>query len=544
MQTLVHWIAGCSRRARTAQAAGAGLLLALGQAPVNLWPVAPLGAAGLFLLIAAAPSRRGAFFAGWAGGGAYFALALSWIIEPFMVDVARHGWMAPFALVFMAFGLALFWGAAALLAREAVLWRRPAASRSEAVTEDGRPYAGVDLLSVLAVTGALGGAELLRAYVFTGFPWATIGHGLIDSPLLPLSRIAGAGGLTFVLLAVGAGLTLALCRPWPRLALWGAGVAMLFGLAAAIRPQLPIPEDAPIIRLVQPNASQRDKWRDEMMPVFFDRMVDFTAAPPRPPATHRPDVVVWPETALAWPLEVAEVLTTTIMRNAGGSAVVVGANRRENGRWYNALALLGPDGTPAAVYDKSHLVPFGEYVPFGDLLGALGIEGMATRDGYGFSSGPGPSLVELPGVGAALPLICYEAVFPQDILDAPARPRMLLQITNDAWFGNISGPYQHLAQARLRAAEQALPLARVANTGVSAMIDASGAVTGSLPLNAAGWRDLPLPPAGAPTLYSRTGDGPIAVLFLLCLLIAPALQGRRRVLHSSEKDVDAPEKGA
>ncbi|MCA0922460.1 apolipoprotein N-acyltransferase [Pseudooceanicola nanhaiensis] len=540
MQTLVHWIAGCSRRARAGLSAGAGLVLALGQAPVDLWPVAPLGAAGLFLMIAAAPSRRGAFFAGWSGGGAYFALSLSWIVEPFMVDVARHGWMAPFALVFMAFGLALFWGAAALLAREALLWRRTAPER----TEDGRAYAGVDLLSALAVTGALGGAELLRAYVFTGFPWATIGHGLIGSPLLPLARIAGAGGLTFVLLALGAGLVLALYRPWPRLALWGGALAALFGTATAIRPHLPIPEDAPIVRLVQPNASQRDKWRDEMVAVFFDRMVDFTAAPPRPPATRRPDVVVWPETALAWPLEVAEVLTTTIMRNAGGSAVVVGANRRENGRWYNALALLGRDGTPQAIYDKSHLVPFGEYIPFGDLLGSLGIQGMATRDGYGFSSGPGPALVDLPGIGPALPLICYEAVFPQDILDAPARPRMLLQITNDAWFGNISGPYQHLAQARLRAAEQALPLARVANTGVSAMIDASGAVTGSLPLNEAGWRDMPLPSAGAPTLYSRTGDWPIAALFLICLLIAPALQGRRTVLYSSEKDVDAPEKGA
>jgi apolipoprotein N-acyltransferase len=165
-------------------------------------------------------------------------------------------------------------------------------------------------------------------------------------------------------------------------------------------------------------------------------------------------------------------------------------------------------------------VPFGEYVPFGDWLGQVGIHGLAASQGQGYSSGPGAQVIELGDLGRALPLICYEGVFPQDVRAAPERPDFMLLITNDAWFGQVSGPYQHLAQARLRSAEQGLPMIRVANTGVSAMIDATGQITARIPMGQAGWRDAPLPPSLPPTFYARIGDLAMVLLFGLLLVLS------------------------
>ena len=173
-----------------------------------------------------------------------------------------------------------------------------------------------------------------------------------------------------------------------------------------------------------------------------------------------------------------------------------------------------------ALYDKHHLVPFGEYMPFGDFFGRFGIDGLAANEGFGYSAGPGPVVLDMGRLGTALPLICYEGVFPQDVGGYETRPDFLLLITNDAWFGQIAGPYQHLAQARLRSAEQGLPMVRVANTGVSAMIDAAGQITAQIPLNEAGWRDAPLPPPLAPTVYARTGDAPMIAFGALLLLLS------------------------
>jgi apolipoprotein N-acyltransferase len=199
--------------------------------------------------------------------------------------------------------------------------------------------------------------------------------------------------------------------------------------------------------------------------------------------------------------------------------VVVGIQRYDEARLYNSLALIEPGGGVGAVYDKHHLVPFGEYVPYGDLLARFGIYGLASSQGQGYSPGPGAQVIGLGALGRALPLICYEGVFPQDVRAAPQRPDFMLLITNDAWFGQVSGPYQHLAQARLRSAEQGLPMIRVANTGVSAMIDATGKVTASIPLGEAGWLDAALPPALPQTLYARLGDLPMVLFFLTLLAL-------------------------
>ncbi|MCU0855879.1 MAG: apolipoprotein N-acyltransferase, partial [Rhodobacteraceae bacterium] len=289
----------------------------------------------------------------------------------------------------------------------------------------------------------------------------------------------------------------------------------------------PPPQDLtgrPIVRLVQPNAPQSEKWDPDRIVEFYRRQLDFTAAPADP----APDLVVWPESAIAWPLDVAEPIMGEIAAAANGTPVVLGLNRREDGRWFNSLVVVDDAGNVSQLYDKHHLVPFGEYIPFGHLTRLMGLRSFAARDGYGYSPGPGPRLLDLPGIGPTLPLICYEAIFPQGIRAAPARPDLLLQITNDAWFGEISGPYQHLAQARVRAVEQGLPLVRVANTGVSAVIDPAGRILAEIPLGQAGFLDQAIPAPVAPTLYASMGDLPI--LGLIVATLAGAFL-RRRVSH-------------
>ncbi len=477
-----------------AAAAVAGAFAALGLTPFGLWPATLLAFVVLFLLMAGAQSAGRAAWTGWAAGTGYFAVALHWIVEPFLVDVARHGWMAPFAVVFLAGGLALFWAAAFALARG--LGRSP-------------------LALALAWAGAMTVAAMIRGSVFTGFPWALPGYIWVDTPALSLAAFVGPYGLTFLTVALPALAGCALLRrSWPAAV---PAVALAVGVAAllVIRPgtAATATEAGPVIRLVQPNAAQRDTWDPQKVNDFFHRQLGYTADGTAP----RPDLIVWPETAIPWDLTSNAIARTMIADVAVGVPTVVGFQRQEGARVFNSLAVLDKTGEVATLYDKHHLVPFGEYIPFGDVAARFGLTGFATRDGNGFSSGPGPRLLDLGSLGRALPLICYEAIFPQDVQDAPERPDWLLQITNDAWFGRIAGPQQHLAQARVRAVEQGLPLVRVANTGISAVIDADGQVTASLPLNEAGFVDAALPPAHAATLYARAGDVPVLVLALLAL---------------------------
>ena len=279
------------------------------------------------------------------------------------------------------------------------------------------------------------------------------------------------------------------------------------------------------LRLIQPNAPQKDKWDPDKAYTFYYRQLELTAAPPHA-SGQAPDLIIWPETAIPWALPYGEEALAPIAEAAGEAAVTLGVQRTRDLRCFNSMVVRDPQGTVTQTYDKHHLVPFGEYMPFGDLLARIGIHGLAPQNGAGFSAGPGPELLDFGALGQALPLICYEAVFAHDVNGAPQRPAFLIQITNDAWFGKGAGPKQHLAQARMRAMEQGLPLARAANTGISAMIDPWGRVTASLPLNTAGFVDAVLPAPAPATLYARTGDLPLALLLILGL--AAAALGRRR----------------
>jgi apolipoprotein N-acyltransferase len=502
-------LAGLSGWRAVAVAALAGVVAGLGQAPFGLWPATPLGLACIAALVALSGTSRAGALRAFAGAAGYFALTLHWIVEPFFVDAARHGWMAPFALVLFAGGLALFWGLAG--------WGSVRAARTP-------------VLRALLFAPLLTLAEAARGTVLTGFPWAFPGHALIPSPWLMLSALTGAHGLT--LLVAGIAAIWAVCLLAPRV--WPMGVAalaLLFSPFAMPQASAPPPQaDAPVIRLIQPNAPQHLKWQPDMIPVFWQRGRDLTARAPDP-ELGAPDLVVWPETSLPVLLDRSDAARLQLSVASAGAPVLIGAQRVEGFAARNALALVDGGGTLATVYDKHHLVPFGEYLPLRGVADSLGITALAAVLPGGYSAGEGPALLNLgPGLGHAFPMICYEAIFPGYIRRLDTRPDWMVHVTNDAWFGTFSGPWQHLALARLRAAEQGLPVLRAANTGVSAVIDGRGRVLDALPLGEAGFLDARLPPALPPTVYARVGDAPV-LLFALVWVGTVALLGRRKKGH-------------
>lgn len=505
----IRWLEARSAWQRLALSAIAGALAGLGQAPFGLWYLALPGFAGLLLLTSLCQTPARAAVTAWIGAAAMFAVALHWIVEPFLVDAPRHGWMAPFALVLMSGGLALFWAVPGwvmgrLVPIGATVWR------------------------IAALVGVLILAEAARGTVLTGFPWAYPGHILIDTPLLTVSRLAGAHGLTVLVLGCAAVFAMLFLR-FGAMSVLPMAAPLLAVFVVAQTSAAPSPDaDGPIVRLVQPNAPQHLKWRPDMIPVFFQRALDLSSAEADGPA---PDLIIWPETALPELLGRSDAARARIAAAGGDAAVLLGGQRYEGLRPRNTAALLDSDGRILQVYDKHHLVPFGEYMPLGDLADRLGLNGLAETLSGGYAPGAGPGVFDLgDGLGRAFPMICYEAIFPSYIRQVE-RPDWMVHLTNDAWFGEFSGPYQHLAMARLRAAEQGLPVLRAANTGVSAVIDGYGRIVASLALGEAGYLDARLPPALPPTLYARTGDLPLLLIVLLATALAVATSRRADPLN-------------
>ena len=458
----------------------AGVVAASGQAPLDLWYLSLPALAVLFaLILGQVKVPRYAAFAAWTGGAGYFCAALSWLISPFLVEADTYAWMAPFALLIMGFGLALFWALAAWIAMQLP-----------------RPAIGLAVM--------LAAAELARGYVLTGFPWALLGHIWIDTPVAQLAAYVGPSGLTLLTTATAMGL--AAGKIWGRIAVplgvaafWAGGVWTL---------SQPMPADSAFtLRLVQPNAEQSLKWDAAQAQVFYDRLIRATSAAPKP------DIVIWPETALPYLQEQNEGITADMARAANGATLIYGRQRVSGDRGYNSLSVLNTAGKESALYDKHHLVPFGEYIPFGDLMyDWFGLSAFAAQLGKWYSAGTGPAVIDLGTAGGKfLPLICYEAVFPQD-LRGVTRPDWLLHVTNDAWFGTLTGPFQHAAQSRLRAIEQGLPMVRVANTGVTVVYDARGRLRAELPFGTEAHLDTVLPSALPAPLYARFGEAPLLLL--------------------------------
>ncbi len=485
----------------------AGLFAGLGHVPFSLVPLSLFGFALAIWVLLQGRSSKQAALTGWLFGTGHFGITLFWIVEPFQIDAELHGWIAPFALVLLAAGLALFWGLA--------FWG--------AAKTGGRD----PLKRAIALVASLGLIELSRAYVLTGFPWALPAYVWVETDVRGWASLVGSHGLSVLTLSLCALAALAVSQRSSRSLAGGATLAagIIFLLAGPrLLPEETDLSDRPIVRLVQPNAPQDQKWDAEKAIGFVRRQILFTAEASDP----RPDLIVWPETAIPWLLDRAGPVLEEVSAASGGAPVILGAQRFDGAEYFNALAVIGPSGLPDAIYDKHHLVPFGEYMPFPALFRATGIRGIAERADGAFAAGSGPALLDLGPLGRMLPLICYEVIFPQN-LRGTERPDFLVNITNDAWFGQFAGPQQHFAQARMRAVESGLPMARAANTGISAMIDPGGRVLGYLPLGEAGYLDQQLPAPAPATPYSRFGDFPILVL--LGVGLAAVWLQRRAIGH-------------
>ena len=478
-----------------------GALGGLGHPPIS-WPLATIVAfaAGCFALVNCR-KQIDAVKVGWLFGVGYFAVSLIWIVEPFMVFPERDGWMAPFAIFFAAAGFGAFWGAGFWAA-----WKLGIGPGSRA----------------LALAGCIAAVGMLREELLTGFPWALPSYVWSDEPVAQALAVVGPHGLTF-LTALAAFSPFLARKPWVGTIIAAAGISVIWAAGSWRLASGDVEHaDQARVRLVQPNVPQAEKWNDAMSEEFFRRLLSLSSRPSDDPV----DLVIWPETAVTDLLQDARKRFPEMAASASGAYIVTGVRRHDGGRFYNSMIALSPDGDLIGVYDKRHLVPFGEYVPFGDLLSDLGFNGLAADEGGGFSPGTGPASLNLGSLGNMLALICYEAIFPREIR-TEFRPRGMLQITNDGWFGTFAGPQQHFAQARMRSIELGLPLLRSANTGISAVVDGRGRVIARLPLGMQGAVDSFMPAPEPPTLYSKIGDLPIAVVLLSIL----AMLGWLRILR-------------
>lgn len=535
LATLAAWVRRRNGWSRRGLALGAGALSVLALAPFFAWPVlfvtlpvlvwlldgcesaatatdATRGAPALSASRQARTTALRAAGVGWWFAFGYFFFGLFWIGEAFLVDAARFAWLLPVAVTSMPAGLALFYAAAAAAA---VLTSRP----------------GLERVLALAVTLAV--AEWLRGHVLTGFPWNVLGYALTwPLPLMQSAALVGIYGLTlWAVVIFAAPLVMAADRAQggrpissvPLIIALAPLVAMaIYGFAALSRTAPP--DDAARVRIVQPSIPQWEKWQPQNQRSIFELHLELSRQNPAGDISglNGIDLVVWPEVAMPFfPLENQQVLseiravlgpTTRVISGGLRRAMVEppDAERSATYDYFNSLLIIAADDAQTRIYDKIHLVPFGEYLPLQATLEWLGLEQL-TRLRGGFTAGASPRPV-LDGIG---PLICYEAIFPAAVVQGAERPRVFVNVTNDGWFGNTTGPRQHLHQARVRAVEEGIPLIRSANNGISAMIDADGRLLGQLGMDVKGVMDFQLPGARPAPPYARWGDA----IFLLNLLI-------------------------
>ena len=514
-----------------------GLASALAMPPLYLFPVLFFTLAGFAWIIDSAYSDartgffgqlRSAFAPGWWFGFGYFLAGLWWIGNAFLVEAEDFAWAMPFAVILLPALLAVFWGIASVIAR--LFWS----------DHWGR---------VFALAAGFGAAEYLRGTLLTGFPWNALGYAIMPHPLLMQgAAVLGLYGMSIVAVLVFALPLVALStarggKPWPKLPVVLAVVlvAVQAGYGAFRLATAPQAGDGPTIRIMQPAIEQRDKLAagNELSVVETYLRVSAMAPDGGEGSLEGIDYLIWPESAFPFLLtEQPDVIAAIADLLPEGTTLITGALRTEpgaagnpQGHVYNSIYVIDSHGEILEAADKTHLVPFGEYLPFQNLLETYGFEQLTRLPG-GFEAGAQRSLLLSDSRYPVLPLICYEIIFSGALRDgvsaAATKPGWIVNLTNDAWFGRTPGPYQHFQQARLRGIEEGLAVVRVANTGISAAADAYGNVLRILPLGVQGTADFTLPPATGETLFSRFGHQPFGGLLIACMAIA--LIARRRAL--------------
>lgn len=536
-------IATLKNAKRALCAAFLGALSVLAFAPVHAWPVLFVTFGGLVWLLDGCHARhetladrlKCAGFDGFWFGFGFFLAGLYWVAEAFLVEPWRHGWLIPFVMTVLPGGMALFFAAAAALAMS--LWR-PGAAR------------------VFALAIAFGLAEYARGHVLTGLPWNLVGYGILGPlPLMQLAALFGVYALSLLAVILfaapaaifaPAGTNLAGRTGTTALALTCL-VLLGLGFAWGERRLAGTPHEATGVRLriVQANVDQSDKWRPENAAEIFTDYLDLTKSA----GLDQIDIVIWPETAVPFFLDESQDALYAIGAALPASAsLMVGSARlvEERGpqgtleaqRVYNSLLVVDDQGRVADGYDKLHLVPFGEFLPFQDFLESLGFMQLTGVRG-GFSVGKGPRLLTIDGAPPARALICYEIIFPDEIVTVGVRPGWLINVTNDAWFGSSAGPYQHFHQAQVRGVEQGLAVARAANTGISAVIDPYGRVLAEVGLGEKGIIDTDLPKVGSTTPYAQLGIVVEMSVLLLALVCWFAWRARDKLNEPRKSGCDA-----
>lgn len=475
-----------------------GALSVFALPPLGLFFILLVTVPGFIWLARHGKTKRETFLVGWAFGAGYFIFGLYWVSFALFVDIEQFGWVLPFSAILGPAALALYYGLIPLLA-----WR----------------YRRNETAYALIFVAAWALIEWVRGHAFTGFPWNFAGHAWNLVPaLMQVNAVIGIYGLTLLTLLWAA--VPAMNKKYVPLAL----ISFLFiaGLGTSRMLTHPTQESGSTVRVLQPNIPQSLKWNRDDMWRNFRHNLELTATPAKNPVTF----VVWPETALMADLgnnpDLAQDIAASMPK---GSLALIGTLRIGEKDYYNSVSVLDKRGRIVDNYDKHHLVPFGEYIPYRKYLNltpiAAGISGIGD-----FTRGAGVRTLSLGTLPHPSPLICYEGIFPGEVARRDDRPDWLLNVTNDAWYGKTAGPHQHFENVRIRAIEEGLPLVRSANTGISAVVDPLGRIIGIAPLQKTKVIDTILPKPLPPTLYSRFGD---TLFFLMLVLLLIGAESHRKV---------------
>ncbi|MBZ0218036.1 MAG: apolipoprotein N-acyltransferase [Fimbriimonadaceae bacterium] len=521
------------RRIAAAFIAGAASVLAM--PPFDLFPVLLLTFPVLVWLIdgIGAPQKTSstgrlgglfggcfsAAFLGWVFGFGYFLAGLYWVGAAFLVEAEKFALLMPLAVVMLPAGLALFHALGVTLAY--LLWSNGA-------------------MRIVALAVGLTIGEWLRGHILTGFPWNLIGYALTGyNSLMQGAGLIGIEGLTFLAIFIAASPaalgTIGMSSMFRRALPLGVAAVVLAGLTTYGVRHLAAAQAAFAetvrLRIVQPNVAQTMKWLPENRSAIFSRLLTMSDEATSPETTGIRDVthVIWPETAVPFLLaEAPDAQAAIAAMLPPGSKLITGSVRRHfdpdatdvaaSMTAFNSILVFDDEARILATYDKVHLVPFGEYLPFSDILAKIGFKQL-TQIRSGFGAGTGRRNYSVADTPDFVPLICYEIIFSGTVTSPTERPKWLLNLTNDAWFGNTSGPYQHFRQARVRAVEEGLPVIRAANTGISAVIDPYGRILEQIPVNATGVIDSRLPRALPPTIFAQYRSAGLIALLCAGLLI-------------------------
>ena len=497
---------------------------ALAMPPFGLWPALAVSlTAAVWLIDGSVAGRRlrrlgtmgRAALAGWLWGFGYFVAGLWWLGSAFLVEADVFAWLLPFGVLGLPALLAFFPAAGFGLA--AAFWS-PGPSR------------------LLTLAAALTASEWLRGHAFTGFPWNAFGMAFGQNLyLMQTASVLGLWGLTFAaVLTLATPALLGTEEGGLRFKPLGAALVFILSMAGFGALRLPAEPVRPVagvkLRIMQPNLQQDAKFRPSNGPAILRSYLDLSDRATSPTTTGLADVtlLIWPESAFPFLLhrepnalaQIAELLPPNTTLVTGAARQGEGPPGEQTGRYFNSIHVVDSEGAITATYDKVHLVPFGEYVPkvLDATLRTLGIRQFVQIPG-GFVPGDRRGALKIGQLPAAAPTVCYEAIFPDEVAVDGPRPGWILNVTNDAWFGDTPGPHQHFAQARLRAVEQGLPLVRAANMGISAVVDPFGRIVASLPLGREGVLDAALPGVTSQPLAARFGN------LIALLLNAGALVG-------------------